>query len=217
MNASALVRPALISVAIGIVANVVVAFGCALWRQPRGQAFMQPAQSGWIRPVPRDWPPVGAFTSGSGVGWSYWAGSAFVHDSVAGTESDYTLVVHCHGWPMRSMEYRLESTVVVNTKTFPLRTTGSSTKRVYTFSVPPRACRALGVGDAAVLPMRPRAPETLGNAAVFSAVAMFGWWGWRALVRARRLRRNLCVACGYPAGPQPSCSECGEPLPSGPR
>lgn len=47
------------------------------------------------------------------------------------------------------------------------------------------------------------------NAPLYALLAFGAWQGLLAARRARRRRRGLCVACGYPTGSAGVCPECG--------
>jgi hypothetical protein len=59
----------------------------------------------------------------------------------------------------------------------------------------------------AVLPL-----GSAANSAVFALVWFVAVAGPPKLRRWHRRRRGRCVACGYPIGPLPVCSECGRPV-----
>lgn len=63
-----------------------------------------------------------------------------------------------------------------------------------------------------MIPLRPRWPGFAINLAFWTCVAA---WGCGLVVGSRRFirwRRHLCVACGYPIGSSPVCTECGRRL-----
>ncbi len=62
------------------------------------------------------------------------------------------------------------------------------------------------------LPLRPLWPGFALDTVFFAAVSGVILFGWRGLVRRRRLRRGRCPACAYPIGSSAVCTECGEAL-----
>ena len=64
-----------------------------------------------------------------------------------------------------------------------------------------------------VLPLRPIWPGFAVNTILYAAFLWLLFCGPFVLRRFIRVRRGLCLACGYPMGKSSVCSECGEALP----
>lgn len=62
------------------------------------------------------------------------------------------------------------------------------------------------------LPYLPVWPGFAINSMFYAATIWLLFTGPRTLRRWRRLRRGLCVACGYPVGQSATCTECGKRL-----
>lgn len=62
------------------------------------------------------------------------------------------------------------------------------------------------------LPLQPIWPSFLVNTFIYAAIIAFAIFGIRGTRRALRRSRNQCIACGYPIGTSPVCTECGRPI-----
>ena len=63
-----------------------------------------------------------------------------------------------------------------------------------------------------VLPWRPLWGGLAGNTLVYAALVLAMWAAFRLLRAARRRKRGVCPACGYPLdGEMARCPECGTP------
>jgi len=72
-----------------------------------------------------------------------------------------------------------------------------------------------GAASDAILPTAPLRFGFLANS-LLSAAVLLGLTSLSvALRRAKRRRRGLCAACGYPVGTSPVCTECGAPISRG--
>ncbi len=70
-------------------------------------------------------------------------------------------------------------------------------------------------GRELMLPIRPRWPGLLANSVFFGAVALVLVRGPGMIRRIVRRHRHRCMACGYPWGVTPCCTECGVPVKEG--
>jgi hypothetical protein len=66
-----------------------------------------------------------------------------------------------------------------------------------------------------VLPTRPIWPGFAVNTLFYAAILWLLMFGQFAMRRAIRMRRGLCLACGYPIGERDVCTECGKPVTPG--
>jgi hypothetical protein len=60
-----------------------------------------------------------------------------------------------------------------------------------------------------MIPLRPIWRGALIDLLFWTVAAMITWYGPILIVRLIRWRRGRCVACGYPIGASPVCTECG--------
>lgn len=210
----------------GIVLNVGVAWACVAWgtlRVVNGQ-HVRPAtarpdvpESGWLAPtrldwpfaVPVDWPlpSVRSWSEGFGLRWD---GGATDWDAPALVATRLRA-----GWPMRSVQWAQLDEFDANG--LARTTTGAN----LLLPVSRGELSNWGFANGWVprrLPVEPAWPGFAVNSVLF-AVLLAGvvtgpFVGVRAVRAARRRRRGLCVACGYPVGGA-VCSECGRPTHGG--
>ncbi len=210
----------------GVVVNVAVAWGCALWSPTKGGESIRYVKglpdelkalmpSGWLTPAYRGsiWLWQGR-SLGFGVRISK-VGSAELLPPGSGIPLlAPTRVVNFHraGWPVHSMRCRVLVTRETRTEPqvlggfTPNAVLGARTLRTRRFLSPPLA-------HSHPVPCRPIWPGFAVNAIFYAAVLWLLIPGPFALRRLIRVRRGLCPACAYPLGGSAVCSECGKALP----
>lgn len=62
------------------------------------------------------------------------------------------------------------------------------------------------------LPVQPLLPGLVSNTVVYAMLLWVPIRGFLLVRRQLRWRRNLCLACAYPIGSSPVCTECGTPV-----
>jgi len=117
----------------------------------------------------------------------------------------FVRVADAYGWPTHSMW----SAFAWNTAQWPNVLTDPRLSAIHIRS-------PMGVDYALaqrVLPLRPIWPGFAVNTILYAAFLWLLFCGPFVLRRFIRVRRGLCLACGYPMGKSSICSECGEALP----
>lgn len=196
---------------LGAIVNVAVAWACALWAfddssirsinewpdaeggdRERLLANHYQGREGW-RTVVGDY-------DGFGV-----ARRSFIQlssDGVYSSDGQPDLVRIEAGWPMPAL-------------TGSFWTMGSRLNSRIQQSIPipirlvyPSNTRATA-DDCTLVPILPLWPGFAINTLLYAATLWLLFAGPFALRRAIRRRRGLCIACGYPIGSSPVCTECG--------
>ena len=190
------VRRRLLTVAIflllGAVVNVAVAWGCAMWSSGAGRSCGPPTEGdlAWWRqhgPPGFSEEPSGVMdVSGFGVSQSLmWipAHAKFVSRTRT-------------GWPIRSMEGA--------------RWYDRSNRRGFDQRIAflPQWLPK----DRIFVPLRPLLSGTAANTAVYSVLLWLVFLAFIRMKRRWRTQRGRCIACGYPLGTSPVCTECGHQL-----
>jgi hypothetical protein len=208
---------------LGAAINVAVAWGCALWSPCEFTESMSPvaqAPAGLIPYLPSDWP---AQSSSGSVVVSQLLQRAYgrglsVERLIVSIEDlrfdfslwfDRALVVYRAGWPAPALEC---DAVVGIDSPFP---SGDTDVPWRDGRQPPqliRPCRwpSLVGKWANPIPLRPIWWGFLLNTLLYGAVCSTLLGGLFTVRRWRRVRRGLCLKCGYPVRGLKKCPECGK-------
>ena len=202
-------------VVVGVVVNVLVAWGCGLQRG-MGVVWGSTANvkgAGWVARVPEGWPSVADETAygwrfgeeESNAGWLSWDRA---HE---GAVMGGTVLATRLGWPWRSLRHSIVYEDIANERMH----VG------YVRTEVPRGSWERGVPCVAglwgftmrngKLPVHPVWPGFVLNTMVYGALA----WGVMCVPgvvrRGRRRRHGVCVGCGYDRrGIDGVCPECGK-------
>lgn len=186
----------LISVLIGIVVNILLAWSLAFVRPSFEQTVVTISDSlEWLSDVPDDWPKPTHQNFSQSLGCS--AKSVSVsHDSIHYWQATFT-----YGLPFQSMV--LEMRRVTDEKTGQVQEellwgVKTSIKRPNTV----RAC----------LPLRPMWLGFIANSVIYGGICWVGIAGVLFIQQWWRIKRRLCPKCAYPIGKSQLCTECGHEL-----
>lgn len=117
--------------------------------------------------------------------------------------------IDARGWPMLALwcEYKMLPAPSGQKAEFPV--SGAVEIGLKPWAIPGMA----GLGPPRrVLPYRPIWTGIVLNSLIYAFAIWLLVVGPRALRRMSRRRRNLCPACAYPVGSSPVCTECGRLL-----
>jgi hypothetical protein len=195
---------------LGGLANVTIAFACAVWSQPSefDPQFMAKIRREFFR---RD---------GAKDGRAYWPliahpgmGAQFIdiaidepdliEDSMQGSYPCLGLIRA--GWPWNAMEAECwhDATRAPTPKPPEFR---------WAVPVQKRYVSANRLFIPRMLPLRPIWPGVVVNSALLALLLWLMWIAARIIRQAARIRRRLCPRCAYPMGVSARCSECGREL-----
>lgn len=104
---------------------------------------------------------------------------------------------------------------------WPFATLEGFSRQEYTYSHETRATTVLvyereslrTMSPTLTMPSRIKPAGVLGNFAVYAGFIVVVRFAWTFRATYRRARK-LCLACGYPIGASPVCTECGVTIPS---
>lgn len=204
---------------LGAAINVAVAWGCELWSPWTHRTSASPTDRGAIRDigslVPKDWLQPGEFAIHEdriGVGLHVhllYVVAAPTATPVPQPHGPHMLHVHRAGWPMASLECDTISdgwgvvfprnpgdTAVWRGGVVVPRIVGGEIRK-----------RAPEVPDP--LPLRPVWTGFALDTLLYAAACWTIMGGPFTLRRWRRVRRGLCLKCGYPVRGLARCPECG--------
>ncbi len=216
-----------VCVVVGVVVNVLVAWGCAMWVKPKrssmaGGVFLGVNSDPWPTSVPSDW-PKGCHDMGkwTGFGVCHHAGASVNFDSLGAL-----CTLQKVGFPMHSLrsidwfrQRSEDSTGMMRVERHgfagvwqagleaPLQLT-------YVAKRQPFLAPATGGGlrPRVSLPVQPVWPAFALNTLVYGALAWGVLFAPGVVMRWRRRRRGACVGCGYDLkgiAPGGMCPECG--------
>jgi len=205
---------------VGVVINVLVAWGITLCENPfarRSQA--QPATAlKWPTDVPTDWPDLPDHSDvASGLGSTYryatWGTSledappgpaplALQHEFIRRVRLGWVLVaVGEYGFPLRALRASSEQ----RTKPFTATSLHDRPWGQLARGLPvPKSIHAFGA-----LPVDPLWAGLLVNSLIYAIVTWIVARLFVAWRRARRRRRGLCPRCAYDLAGLDTCPECG--------
>ena len=184
-------RTIVLFVLAGALANVAVAWGCAV--RPGEHSTLHDIAGHWPRGVPQAWPAPNYTQRYVGLGWtldnfhyfSPYADSAYVASAS----------LFRAGWPVLA----LESADWVDHRTNILERSAGWDVGIYT-------------GEYPELPLRPIWSGFAANTLFYGTTLCLLINGPLSLRRLARQRRGLCAACGYPMADSDVCTECGKQL-----
>lgn len=196
-----------ISLAIGLIVNVLVAWGLSTWStgDPQHANYDAPGV-GWPARAPGDWPEPDMWMNGDGFGMRMCGAGANLHRLIDTHRLDpsvkhYSMIIKEYGWPWLALSRRRQWTQVMRS-----------------FQNEPMAWWEEGfetphwvkpIHDSGI-PVNPLWSGLVGNMCVYAAVAGGLAAGLKELRHRRRRSRGLCVACAYPVRGLVVCPECGE-------
>lgn len=217
-------RHTLVSLALGLVLTVLIAWGCSWWSLgERSGAHFGFSGDPWIRDVPEDWPDSNGLTmlvprivapAGGGIGvrggrirerqgmhhgimmGGGAGGHSFVND-----DPTYAVDVVEAGWPWKTMSH------VGPTDTRP--GLGAVDR-----GIPVPGVEVLWLKEGRRLPLVPLGMAFAWSVLAWGGAAWLVWQGWRTPRRVRRwkrLRTGRCLACGYELAGLERCPECDTP------
>lgn len=193
------VRRLILALVLGAVANVAVAWGCAVWSWPlSGSADFQEV--------------TGRFQTL----WEKHAGSSGRAPTIESEITSFGLTGQSIGWHANNTAAYVTRTMVG----CPCR----SFQGVGVFSPATTATHTGGVvlslgGRQVFLPYRPIWPGLLINTLIYAVPSWFllaaGSIFFTRLQARLRARRDGCPTCGYPIGTSAVCTECGASIKAG--
>jgi hypothetical protein len=202
---------------LGVVPNVAVAWGCALWVDDDfyvGQRSHRPMTDGYWEVFRSEAPgstticAIWHFVEQPFPGQSgpepstlipYWCDIRY--STHGGTGNSFA---NARGWPLVSMSWK-------GSIASSLRFAGVHGAISMDRSYPGELGRA-PMSFKAQLPLVPIWPSFAVNTLFYALVLWLPVCGPFALRRYVRRRRGRCTECGYPAGTSPTCTECGAVL-----
>ncbi len=212
---------------VGVVVNVLVAWGCALrikstWSTTEPNSPFRFVHQDWPMPVPANWPPDPDFvTKNGGSGLS---GLHLTTDTYEVSKIEYFASVNKAGWPVVAMRWDVLTELdypqrqvryLLNDGTWRGLWLGGmpvSARLHWDYQRYRLATTIQGSREGVPVPLRPLWPGFAVNTAIYGAFAWFVMFAPGVARRARRLKREACVKCGYDlrggvAGGM--CPECG--------
>jgi len=200
---------------IGLIANVLSAWACAMWSQPTGSDAI------WLAGVRREFfeKSPATYTSRPSdclfVAYGYYgAGAQFL--DIASDEPIKLLGPANHpnprldmvraGWPWIAFEGWLERDASrILPAAFPPK---------YHFAIvdKKRMVRADRISMERMIPLHPLWPGLAMNWAFWAGAIWVVWFMVVMLRRLIRRWRRQCASCGYPVGVSAVCTECGRPI-----
>jgi hypothetical protein len=197
---------------LGVCLTVAVSWAIAVWGATdgnfRGKMGM-PGQFDWPVKAPAEWEPPRrvAWAVGRGVRFD---GGAVAHQ-YAPTGPWYVASGVRYGWPVPAMQWRVafvakgmgDKLVIPTGMTTGVKLPGQPIHSVVWYA-PSQFERRL--------PLLPVWPGFAVSTVLYASLAAAVWLLCRArstLRRRHRIRRGLCLACGYAVGGLPICPECG--------
>lgn len=210
----------LMLVVLGVLTNVLVAWGCTVWSS-LGFVPNQPLATEWPMDVPETWQRPTTMTAlrGFGVERTTWQsfptmGLRLTQPRTVGGERRSgraaKVTIHRAGWPMRSLR-AIEMTEGFAGDVRPAGVRASVWREGIVVSGMPGWTKIHGRQRLPVEPVWVGSAVNTGAYALGWGAAWFGVFGWRGLRRRWRERRGLCPSCGYDAGEAERCPECGAP------
>jgi len=212
---------------LGAIVNVAVAWGFALWVDPTEAHY----QFGVDRTQPWLWtlarfdalgttllfsnrgpdhgakfPTTGASPRQSAPTWSGLVQP--LSDFGGELITDEYRLVDGRGWPVRALTLYCTA----------LRLEGSTAPAIskrWLIDLDPSMSSPIDWGGWATfrrLPLRPLWPGFAINTIFYAAILWLVFAAPGVLRRRRRIKRGLCLACAYPVGTSPVCTECGKPV-----
>ncbi len=187
----------LLTAVIFLLAGAVVSLAVAVF----GAAFEKPGpldvdptnemQKVWSMYAPANWPEANYSFRSEGNTWDY-REALFSGDMTAAEERAGPVHLGVTrwraGWPLRSL---------VGIKVGGMRLVSTHT---------------LWLSDGLKIPYGPIWHAFILNAVLYAVLLWLPIRGPSALRRLIRMKRGLCVKCGYPIGESAVCTECGKPL-----
>ena len=181
----------------GVVVNVAVAWGCALWSKTTLQAASQQSDL-WAK----DRKTSGVVESESAIvdaGFGYAETSptiVLIYEDVTSVTPSFDGIVTA-GWPVHSLR----------------RSFKYSEPRTMESGLSPPPWMPWVQPGRRRLPLLPIWPGFAVNTLLYAGILYLPFAPF-ALRRFIRRRRGLCLRCGYPRGASAVCTECGRDLPA---
>jgi len=187
---------------VGLVVNVLVAWGLALWTPMRTNSGHAKAISQWPAPAPSGWPAPVTQKRYGGAGWTWRIATVNAGGAM------YAIARADYGWPWRTLSYAQGTTnggaggTTITTVRLADHWTGwelldSSWQRRLSASE-------------RVVPLRPMWAGIFANSVAFGALAWLVIFGAGWIRRRTRAKRGHCVSCGYALAGLVRCPECGK-------
>jgi hypothetical protein len=205
-----------VSILLGVVINVVVAWGLAAFisvRPPARQA-PPPQPLRWPRHVPEGWPEPSSVSIGK-----WWCcttiqatGHTLLDDPEALNVQPPAEQLSCHldvcqwGWPMRAMEIQWPHSQKMLVSIWLFRRPTEASLR----SGLPVSTTLTRSSERTHLPLMPVWPGFAVNTLLYGAFAGLVLFAPGATRRMLRHRRGACIACGYDLAGLGQCPECGK-------
>jgi len=205
--------PAVVFLAIGMAANLMVMWGCAYWSSPspfdarflgaKRMEFFARNRADYVQ-LPFDSMWVGMAFHGRGAEFLEISIESSEREDIVGPRLSMMPCLNLirAGWPCLGLEgWILEDGTPGRPAFLP--------SIHYAIGLPNNYVNASRLSMQRVLPLKPMWPGLLKNWVFWTAAVVMIWMiPWTARRIVRRIRHR-CAACGYPVGTSPVCTECG--------
>lgn len=212
----------------GVVANVLVAWSCALWspldRSPVPPLGLQPhlveaIPDSYRRTMPRFWSDTQGFVDADerrSFGARFGDFRVSYPERAGGSTLAWEYKVHVYqgGWPFIALGAagRFNLLAIRSKPAIVMEWRGGVEAPKFLRSESAAGRLSYFGAYARPLPLCPAWPGFAINSILYATALWAMLAGWSALGHRRRRRRGLCEHCAYPVGSNPVCTECGRPL-----